>query len=105
MDIDADKAVQLEAEATEASEAEEGNDGRLIHDQAVVKTLWAQAIDIMEERNIVIDSEEEAMALTLFPWVAGLAWCVHDSPTLKEKFDKLVSEHPEHYDDPKQTLD
>ncbi|KAF8232541.1 hypothetical protein L208DRAFT_1561799, partial [Tricholoma matsutake] len=31
------------------------------------------------------------MALQLFPSVAGLAWHVHDSSTLKEKFDTLVA--------------
>ncbi|KAF8221821.1 hypothetical protein L208DRAFT_1018979, partial [Tricholoma matsutake] len=67
------------------------DDGRDIHDTAIVKTTCGQAIEMMRKKGISIYPLEEKMALQLFPHVAGLAWCVHDSSTLKEKFDILVT--------------
>jgi len=83
------------------------DDDRDAHGTAIVKTTHGQAIEMMRKRGISIDPLEEKMALQLFPdvrifisqcsilirksQVAGLAQHVHDSSTLKEKFDILVT--------------
>jgi hypothetical protein len=104
---DDDLAVEEEGIATDAASVPD--DGRDAHDAAILKTTRGQAIEKMRERGVVIDTEEEKMALQLFPrvspnnyyviWykvtidlqVAGLARRVHDNSTLKEKFDNLVA--------------
>jgi hypothetical protein len=45
------------------------DDGRDAHDTAIVKTTHGQAIKMMRKKGISIDSQEEKMALQLFPCV------------------------------------
>lgn len=63
-----DEAVREEAAVSE--DAAEGDSGQVIHDDLVVKTLWGRAIQIMKDKGIVIEKEEEKMALLLFPHVS-----------------------------------
>ncbi|KAF8220325.1 hypothetical protein L208DRAFT_1018046, partial [Tricholoma matsutake] len=66
-----------------------------VHDDLVVGSLHGTAIWMMAEQGVVIEKDEEQMALQIFPHVAGLACRVHDSSTLREKFDRLVQEDTE----------
>jgi len=106
-DDDSDDELAVHEEGIENDSAAVPDDGRDAHDTAIVKTTRGQAIEMMRKRGISIDPLEEKMALQCFPCVrifilqhsilirksqvAGLAWYVHDSSTLKEKFDILVT--------------
>ncbi|KAF8881192.1 hypothetical protein BD779DRAFT_1445737, partial [Infundibulicybe gibba] len=84
--------VAIEEEAAASLEADEEDDeGQTIHNEHVAKTLRDKAIQFMEKKGIYIDAEEQRSAFQIFPRISGLARRVHDSSTLKEKFDKLVS--------------
>ncbi|TFK16575.1 hypothetical protein FA15DRAFT_577562, partial [Coprinopsis marcescibilis] len=48
------------------------------------------AIEKMADDGVVIDPATEKAALSIIPRVSGFACRVHDSPTLKEQFNKLV---------------
>jgi hypothetical protein len=103
-----ESAVEEEGIATDAAAVVD--EGRAAHDAIVIKTTRDQAIYDMRQIDVVIDAEEEKMALQIFPrvrlyycdpvyftynmQVAGLARRVHDNSTLKEKFDTLV--HNDH---------
>ncbi|TFY79018.1 hypothetical protein EWM64_g4990 [Hericium alpestre] len=100
-DADTDENDELPAEDgnesandgidTDPADEDDPIDGKLAHDETVTRTVRGKAIQMMkEEYDIMIGNQEEKMALGLFPKVAGLARRVHDSPTLKEKFDILV---------------
>ncbi|GBE85812.1 Putative AC transposase OS=Zea mays PE=2 SV=2 [Sparassis crispa] len=72
------------------------DDGKAAHDDAAVKSVHAQAVNIArEEFGIEMTPKEESEALGLFAKVAGLARRLHDSLTLQEKFEKLVDAQPE----------
>ncbi|KAL6302973.1 hypothetical protein BKA93DRAFT_735840 [Sparassis latifolia] len=72
------------------------DDGKAAHDDAAVKSVHAQAVNIArEEFGIEMTPKEESEALGLFAKVAGLACHLHDSPTLQQKFEKLVDAQPE----------
>jgi hypothetical protein len=43
------------------------DDGRDAHDSAVIKTTCDRAIEMMRVEGVEIDSEENKMALQLFP--------------------------------------
>ncbi|GBE89936.1 Putative AC transposase OS=Zea mays PE=2 SV=2 [Sparassis crispa] len=67
------------------------DDGKAAHDEAAVSSVHAQAIRIArEDYHITMTAQEESDAQSLFTKVAGLARHLHDSPTLQEKFEKLV---------------
>ena len=55
----------------EAEECEE-DVGQVAHDNAVVKSLHDIAIQEMEKRGVVMSSDEEKLALRLFPAVRFL---------------------------------
>jgi hypothetical protein len=65
---DDDLAVEEEGIATDAASVPD--DGWDAHDAAILKTTHGQAIEKMRERGVVIDTEEEKMALQLFPRVS-----------------------------------
>ncbi|KAJ7723017.1 hypothetical protein DFH07DRAFT_932289 [Mycena maculata] len=66
-------------------------EGKAAYDEATLMSVHKQAIHTAEtEFYLHMTVAEETRALTLFPKVAGLARRVHDSPTLQEKFEKLV---------------
>ncbi|KAJ7019651.1 hypothetical protein C8F04DRAFT_975384 [Mycena alexandri] len=72
---------------------EEGimDEGKAAHDEATLTSIYGQAIHEAESKFALhMTVAEQTMALTIFPKVAGLARRVHDSPTLQEKFEKLV---------------
>jgi hypothetical protein len=46
------------------------DDGRDAHDSAVIKTTRDRAIEMMRVEGVEIDSEENKMALQLFPRVS-----------------------------------
>ncbi|EDR12558.1 uncharacterized protein LACBIDRAFT_323892 [Laccaria bicolor S238N-H82] len=83
---DEEEIAVIEEADVEEDEAE-NDEGRIVHNEKVAKTLREKAIQQMEANGIIIDSGEEKVALQIFPKVAGLARCVHDSAVLKEKFE------------------
>ncbi|KJA15693.1 hypothetical protein HYPSUDRAFT_148731 [Hypholoma sublateritium FD-334 SS-4] len=83
-------AVNEEADAT-IEEVEE-DEGQTAHNDQVAKSVQERAVQYMQSHHVYLDADEVEEALQIFPRVAGLARRVHDSSTLKEKFDKLVSE-------------
>ncbi|TFK36770.1 hypothetical protein BDQ12DRAFT_699551 [Crucibulum laeve] len=88
-----DTAIQEEVDAS--LEEDEGDEGQAIHNDKVAKTICEKAIQYMADKGVLMDSDEAKIALQIFPQASGLACHVHDSPTLKEQFDKLVSEDTE----------
>ncbi|KAF8494903.1 hypothetical protein F5888DRAFT_1795030 [Russula emetica] len=92
---ESDKDKAIEEEAAVSAAAWEGDNGQSVHDDSVVKTLHGRAIQIMNNKGVMINKKDEKMALQLFPRVADLARHVHDGATLKEKFNKLVQEDEE----------
>ena len=60
-------AIEEEAMDTAAMELED--DGRGVHDDLVVGTLRGTAIQMMAEQGVVIEKDEEQMALQIFPHV------------------------------------
>jgi hypothetical protein len=70
---DDDLAVEEEGIATDAASVPD--DGRDAHDAAILKTTRGQAIEKMRERGVIIDTEEEKMALQLFPRVSLKLLC------------------------------
>ncbi|KAF8958350.1 hypothetical protein BDZ97DRAFT_1668665 [Flammula alnicola] len=90
---DSDDDVAANEEADASIEEVEDDEGQAVHNDRVAKTIREKAIEYMEtDKGIVLDPREVKMALQIFPRVSGLARRVHDSSTLKEKFDKLVSD-------------
>ena len=61
-------AVGEEGIATDAATIPD--DGRDAHDSVVIKTTRDKAIEMMRGKGIEIDSEENKMALQLFPQVS-----------------------------------
>jgi hypothetical protein len=112
-EVESDEDEAVEEEAAVSADAGEGDNGQSVHDDSVVKTLRGRAIQIMKDQGVVIEKDDEKMALQLFPrvsfdttlrkpiydntfiQVAGLARRVHDGATLKEKFDRLVQDDDE----------
>jgi hypothetical protein len=62
------RAIEEEAIDTAAMELED--DGRGVHDDLVVGSLRGTAIRMMAEQGIVIEKDEEQMALQIFPCVS-----------------------------------
>ncbi|TFK34202.1 hypothetical protein BDQ12DRAFT_700513 [Crucibulum laeve] len=90
---DDDNAAVEESEITESTILDDN--GKDAHDDSVVRSLADKAIKIMQdEYSIVMKPKEQQYALHIFPRMAGLSHCVHDSTTLKEKFDKMVQKNP-----------
>ncbi|TFK36012.1 hypothetical protein BDQ12DRAFT_699834 [Crucibulum laeve] len=83
--------IAVQEASDEALEVENDNEGQEVHNEKVAKILHDKAISIMAKKGITISSEEEKNALQIFPHIAGLACHIHNSPTLKEKFDKIVA--------------
>ncbi|TFK41568.1 hypothetical protein BDQ12DRAFT_696742 [Crucibulum laeve] len=92
-DSDNDNAAVEESEITESTTLDDN--GKDAHNDLVVKSLADKAIKIMwDEYSIVMKPEEQQYALQIFPRMAGLSHHVHDSTTLKEKFDEMVENNP-----------
>jgi hypothetical protein len=68
MESDEDEAI--EEEAAVSADAQEGDNGQCVHDDSVVKSLRGRAIKIMKDQGVVIDRDDEKMALQLFPRVS-----------------------------------
>ncbi|PPQ84268.1 hypothetical protein CVT24_012844, partial [Panaeolus cyanescens] len=92
--LDEENEAVIEA-ADEDLEANEGDEGQGAYNEKVARTISERAIRIIKDKGIVLDAEELKISQQIFPRVAGLARKVHDSPTLKEKFDKMVKDDPE----------
>ena len=60
-------AVLEEAELD--AQVEQDDDGQIAHDEPVVKTLRDEAIELMEEMGVEMTTEEEEVALNVFPKV------------------------------------
>ncbi|KAH8105595.1 hypothetical protein DFH11DRAFT_1691980 [Phellopilus nigrolimitatus] len=95
-----DHGDQLTPEEEELAEIirddEEGEDnGQDTHDTYIVSNIRNRAKANMEKRGVTVSSGEEKTAQAVLPKVAGLAKKVHDSGTLKEKFDNLVEANRE----------
>jgi hypothetical protein len=98
--------MEIAAEQDEASIMDEG---KAAHDEATVNSVKGQAITTGRDLGLLLSSDDEKIALGVFPkviplpflmrlltgilnicQVAGLARRAHDYPTLQEKFEKLV---------------
>ncbi|TFY82246.1 hypothetical protein EWM64_g1767 [Hericium alpestre] len=93
-DVDLDNTATSTLLADEGNGEEDGDDvdsAKIAHDEAAVKTISGQAVQLAAEDGITMTNDERSDALGLFPKVAGLARKVHDSPTLQERFEKCVS--------------
>jgi hypothetical protein len=64
---DEDEAAAVEEQ--ELTPHDDADDGREVHDEAVLKTIRGQAIRLMKDKGVIIDEAEEKMALQLFPQV------------------------------------
>lgn len=69
---DEEDAAAIEEAALEAADDSTVDSGQEAHDNAVVKTLRGQAIKIMQDAGVVMDYQEEKMALQLFPRVRNI---------------------------------
>ena len=70
---DGDEVDEDDIAAEEEADAEDPtliDVGRVTHDNAVVRTIRGQAIQIMKDQGVIIDVGEEKMALQLFPRVS-----------------------------------
>jgi len=48
---------------------EQDDDGQIAHDEPTVKTIHDEAIELMEEIGVEMTTEEEEVALNVFPKV------------------------------------
>ncbi|KAH8108920.1 hypothetical protein DFH11DRAFT_1818298 [Phellopilus nigrolimitatus] len=85
-------------------EEELAEDGQDSHDSYVVGNIRDRAMASMRERGVFVTSDEEKTAQAVLPKISGLAKKVHDSGTLKERFDNLVEANRE-FSGHKRTLD
>ena len=76
-DDEVDAAVE---ELADAAPTDDADDGREVHDEAVLKTIRGKAIRLMQDKNVAISATEEKMALALFPRVWFLfIWLARDT--------------------------
>jgi hypothetical protein len=68
-EVESNEDEAVEEEAAVSADAEVGDNGQSVHDDVVVKTLQGRAIQIMKDQGVVIEKEDEKMALQLFPHV------------------------------------
>ena len=61
--------LAMEEEAMDVAAMELENDSHGVHDELVVGSLCATAIQMMAEQGVVIEKDEEQMALQIFPHV------------------------------------
>ena len=61
--------LAIEEEAMDAAAMELEDDGCGVHDELVVGSLCATAIQMMAEQGVIIEKDEEQMALQIFPHV------------------------------------
>ncbi|KAH8116611.1 hypothetical protein DFH11DRAFT_1506311 [Phellopilus nigrolimitatus] len=88
--------VEEEELAEVICDDEVGEDnGQDTHDTYIVSNIRDRAMANMAKRGVTVSSHEEKTAQAVLPKVAGLAKKVHDSGTLKEKFDNLVEANRE----------
>ena len=64
-----EKNLAIEEEAIHTTAMELEDDGHGVHDELVVGSLHATAIQMMAEQGVVIEKDEEQMALQIFPRV------------------------------------
>ncbi|KAF8901916.1 hypothetical protein CPB84DRAFT_1679335, partial [Gymnopilus junonius] len=88
--VESEEDSAIMEEAVVDAEGNEGDDGQIAHDDAVVKSLHEVAIWEMRAQGVVMTAAEEREALKLFPAVAGLAQRIHDSSPLNEQFQELL---------------
>ncbi|KAF5354023.1 hypothetical protein D9756_006943 [Leucocoprinus leucothites] len=74
----------------------EEDDGHAIFNQEAVLALHQPAIMQMQAREEPVTATPAQLrtAESIMPRVSGLARRIHDSPTLREQFDELVSKNP-----------
>jgi hypothetical protein len=65
-----DDEIAAEEEGIATDAAATPDDGRDAHDSAIIKTTRDMAIEMMRLDGVVIDPEENKMALQLFPRVS-----------------------------------
>lgn len=67
-----DIAVKEEAQAS--IDADDDDEGQVVHNDRVAKTLREKAIQFMEGRGVYLDQNEEKIALQIFPWVSDILY-------------------------------
>ncbi|KAF8960348.1 hypothetical protein BDZ97DRAFT_1905934 [Flammula alnicola] len=97
-DEDSERQTDTVDQELSADQDEQGvmDEGKAAHDEAAVNSVKGQAIAAARAMGLSLNPSQEKIALELFPKVAGLARRVHDSPTLQEKFEKLVDAQVDH---------
>ncbi|KAF6753990.1 hypothetical protein DFP72DRAFT_813346 [Ephemerocybe angulata] len=91
-DESGDEAALEEMELDDADLADD--EGHRAYTKAAVYSVREQAIVLMEEKGVYLSKRELTEACAVMPKVSGLARRVHNSGTLKETFDNLVSNDP-----------
>jgi len=69
-EVESDEDEAVEEEAAISADVGESDNGQIVHDALVVKTLRGRAIQIMKDQGIEIEKDKEKMALQLFPRVS-----------------------------------
>ncbi|VDC05352.1 unnamed protein product [Peniophora sp. CBMAI 1063] len=83
----------------------DSSSGQVAHDASAVKTERDIAIEEMQKRGIIITDEIQALAESLLPKAAGLAKKIHDSATVRERFDGFLDALCSKIDKDKRRLD
>ncbi|KZV59007.1 hypothetical protein PENSPDRAFT_547413, partial [Peniophora sp. CONT] len=66
------------------------SNGQVSHDDGAVKTERNVAIEEMRRRGVTIDDDIQKLAESLLPKAAGLAKKIHDSATVRDRFDGFL---------------
>lgn len=73
-DDDEVENMAIEEEADTSIDALADDEGQGVHNKHVAKTLSQKAIEIMENKGVYIDRNEEKSALQIFPRVSTLIY-------------------------------
>ncbi|KAF9456926.1 hypothetical protein BDZ94DRAFT_1122863, partial [Collybia nuda] len=85
-----DIAIEEEAGVSLEAEVDDQDEGQKEHNDVIAKTFRGKAIAMMAAKGVRIEEDEANIACQIFPRIAGLTHCVHDSAALKERFANLV---------------
>ena len=69
-DSEDEEEIAVIEEADEEEDEAENDEGQMVHNEKVAKTLREKAIYQMAANGIIIDSVEERVALQIFPKVS-----------------------------------
>lgn len=67
-----EEEIAVEEEAQASIEADQDDEGQVVHNDYVAKTLREKAIQVMAEKGVHLDYDEEKSALQIFPRVSDI---------------------------------